>query len=190
MRPFERKYSLAQREAIVRAIVDGRMSAARACKLAAQGLLEDASGESLEPFEYNVRTASEYAKRERERRRGEDHERRVKGSPEQRLDATCEQAIAIVEWNINRLDNRRKRKDHTAAEVELMRKYMELGRSARASLARVAPNRGTQPASPPTKPPAQDESERELMRRVKRELEGRNDNGSPSEDLRSIDHDS
>jgi hypothetical protein len=162
---FDQKYTDAQREAILRATCDDGMSVRAAVMAAKAGGLY-----GLDPFDFNERTAADYAAKERERRRGQAFEAKQAGPPDQQLDAFAGMNIRAIEAQAAMI--RRKRK-WDAEDAELMRKLGQIAREMRGLLRGVPlASSGTRnrqnadKATPPTTTPDTSPLTRELLGRM------------------------
>jgi hypothetical protein len=136
---FAPKYDKAQTNAVVAAIVEDGLSAAKACQLAKDGQLG-----TLGRFEYNVATARHYAAVEKRKRKGKQmREIRKQGEPETRLDALLATMLDSLEIETDRIHRAAKsRQGLTMRDAQIAREVTKAARECR-GLARGIPITGS-----------------------------------------------
>lgn len=134
---FDAKYTDEQRQAIIDAQVEGKLSAAKACRAAAEGKL------GLPAFEFAEGTAGHYAAQERRRRRGQEQDAKTRSmDPEKRLDALATRFLAMLEHEANRLEKAQPKAGYSPEDLAKMKAALGVARELRSLLRGMAPIKG------------------------------------------------
>lgn len=138
---WARKHDVRVLDALVRQIIDGRTSAAEACRLLAAGRLDGVAGSHVVPPEY----ARSLVSAERRRRATA---RRLEGDAAGVLEDAAQRLAAIAAMEVDALQTKRRKQRPPAAEVAAAARSIREAASALQAARAVRPRglTGAQPA--------------------------------------------
>jgi hypothetical protein len=139
MSAFQRKYSDAQRDAYIGAVLERGMSAARVAQLAAAGELKGTDGAFLDPFDVPASTVRGDARKARNRRLGREASDLAKLPARDAIEALRRRMVSLADRELRDLERR------PAGTVDPER-FRQIGRVLRELQAIPGPKDNARPA--------------------------------------------